>query len=65
MKVCQKEGARKLILAASIAAMFGVATSPALAEDYALIDKLYEKGVLTEDEYNELNAKEEADKGKD
>jgi phosphate-selective porin OprO/OprP len=65
MKVCQKEGARKLILAASIAAMFGVATSPALAEDDALIDKLYEKGVLTEDEYNELNAKEEADKGKD
>jgi len=56
MKVLYKEEAGKLLLAASIAAMFGVATTPALAADEALLDKLYEKGVLTEDEYNELNS---------
>jgi phosphate-selective porin OprO and OprP len=54
MHVVNKQGMGKLVLAASIAAMFGLAASPVLAEDEALIDKLYEKGYLTEDEYNEL-----------
>lgn len=56
MKVLNKEHAGNLVLAALIAAMSSVAASPALAEDEALIDKLYEKGVLTEDEYNELKS---------
>ena len=52
-------GARagKLVLAASISAMFGGAAAPALADELA--DKLYEKGVLTEEEYNELKEKED------
>jgi len=57
-------GARNLVLAASIAAIFGTASNMALAESDSLVEKLYEKGVLTEDEYNELNAKAES-AGKD
>jgi len=51
--------ARNLVLAASIAAMFGAVANPALADtEGSLIDKLYEKGVLSEEDYIEL--KEEA-----
>lgn len=51
--------ARNLVLAASIATMFGAVANPALAgTEGNLIDKLYEKGVLSEEDYIEL--KEEA-----
>ena len=50
MHVVNKQGLRKRVLAASIAAMLGVVASPVLADDEALLDKLYEKGYLTEDE---------------
>ena len=54
-------GARagKLVLAASISALFGSAAAPALAADEELLDKLYEKGILTEEEYNELKKEDE------
>ncbi len=65
MHVVNKQGMGKLVLAASIAAMFGLAASPVLAEDEALIDKLYEKGYLTEDEYNELGGGSEGAKSVD
>jgi len=54
MHVVNKQGLGKRVLAASIAAMLGVVASPVLADDEALLDKLYEKGYLTEDEYKEL-----------
>ena len=64
MSIVSKLGGGKLVLAASIAAMFGAAASPALAEDDALIDKLYEKGYLTEDEYKELGGGTDSDSAK-
>jgi phosphate-selective porin OprO/OprP len=66
MNLVKQAGSRNFVLAASIAAMFGVAANQALAENDSLVEKLYEKGVLTEEEYNELNAKaESADKAED
>ncbi|UCD69278.1 MAG: hypothetical protein JSW48_04135 [Betaproteobacteria bacterium] len=51
--------AKKLVLTASIATMFGGAAAPALAADDELVDKLYEKGVLTEEEANALKTEED------
>jgi len=62
MDVIHQARAKKLVLAASIAAMFGVAASPALADTESLIDKLYEKGVLSEEEYNELSDEARAER---
>ena len=47
---------KKRILAAAAAVMFGGACVPALADTEALIKKLYEKGVLTDEEYEEMSA---------
>lgn len=53
MQVIREAKAKNLVLAASISAIFGGATAPALADDLA--DTLYQKGVLTEDEYKQLD----------
>ena len=56
---------KRLILAASIAAMFTAFTTPALAVDMEdLVDKLREKGVLTEEEYQEMRTGVRAEKRK-
>jgi len=54
MRVIKKVRTRQFVLAASISAMLGAAAAPALAADQDLLDKLTEKGVLTEEEANEL-----------
>ncbi len=58
MQVIKDAKTKKLVLAASIAAIFGGVTAPALADELA--ETLYEKGVLTEDEYNELKSSDGA-----
>ena len=48
---------KRLILAASIAALFCSLNAPAIAADMEdLIDKLREKGVLSEEEYQDALA---------
>ena len=57
---------KRLILAASIAAMFCAVNTPALAADLEdVIDKLREKGVLTEEEYQEMRTDVRAEKRKE
>ena len=57
---------KRLILAASIAALFCTFNAPALAADVEdVIDKLREKGVLTEEEYQEMRTDVRADKRKE
>lgn len=53
MQLIREAKTRNLVLAASISAMFGGFSAPALAEDLA--DTLYKKGVITEDEYKQLD----------
>ena len=55
MYVFSKVKTKKLVLVASIAATFSAAASPALADLESLIDKLHEKGVLTDEEYSEMS----------
>lgn len=45
---------KRLILAASIAAICGATSMPAMADMESLLDKLRAKGVLTEEEYQEM-----------
>jgi phosphate-selective porin OprO/OprP len=45
---------KRLILAASIAAICGGTAAPAMADMETLLDKLRAKGVLTEEEYQEM-----------
>jgi len=57
---------QRLILAASIAALVCGFNAPALAADVEdVIDKLREKGVLTEEEYQEMRTDVRADKRKE
>lgn len=56
MKAPRNAELKKRILAAAVAAMFGGACVPALADTKALIEKLHEKGVLTDEEYEEMSA---------
>lgn len=56
---------KRLILAASIAALFCSLNAPAIAADMEdLVDKLREKGVLTEEEYQEMRTNVRAEKRK-
>jgi len=53
----------KLVLAASVAALFSSLSAPAFSVDSeALIDKLREKGVLTEEEYQEMRTEARAER---
>lgn len=45
---------RRLILATAIAGLFGVSATPALADMETLLDKLHEKGVLSDDDYQQM-----------
>ena len=52
MQVIRDAKTKNLVLAASISAVLGGLSAPAMADDLA--DTLYQKGVLTEEEYNKL-----------
>ncbi len=52
MEVMAKKS-RRLVLAAAIAAL-GAASAPASADMETLLDKLHEKGVLSDDDYQEM-----------
>lgn len=53
---------RRLILAAAIAGLFATAVTPAFADTEALLDKLHEKGVLSDEEYQEMRTEARAEK---
>jgi phosphate-selective porin OprO/OprP len=53
---------RRLILAAAIAGLFATAVMPAFADTETLLDKLHEKGVLTDEEYQEMRTEARAEK---
>jgi phosphate-selective porin OprO/OprP len=53
---------KRLILAASIAALFCGFSAPALADMETLLDKLRDKGVLTEEEYQEMRTEVRAER---
>jgi Putative porin len=53
---------RRLILAAAIAGLFSGATTPAFADTETLLDKLHEKGVLSDEEYQEMRTEARADR---
>ena len=52
---------RRLILAAAIAGLFATAVMPAFADTETLLDKLHEKGVLTDEEYQEMRTEARAE----
>ena len=59
----QNMAPKKLVLAASVAALFSSLSAPAFSVDSeALIDKLREKGVLTEEEYQEMRTEARAER---
>jgi phosphate-selective porin OprO/OprP len=63
MKVAKSHAApRGLILAASIAAMFAGLAAPAHADMESLLDKLRAKGVLTEEEYQDMRTEARAER---
>ncbi len=51
---------KRLILAAAIAGLFGAA--PAFADMETLLDKLHEKGVLSDDDYQEMRTEARAER---
>jgi phosphate-selective porin OprO and OprP len=61
MQVPFNEKVKNRVLAASIAAIFGGGSVPALADTEALVDKLHEKGVLTDEEYEQMSAEAKAE----
>jgi hypothetical protein len=53
---------KRLILATAIAGLFGTAATPALADMENLLDKLHEKGVLSDEDYQEMRTEARADR---
>lgn len=53
---------RKRAHAATVAALLGGASVPALADMEGLLDKLHEKGVLSDEEYEEMSAEASAER---
>src|ERR1700675_1605192 len=53
---------RRLILATAIAGLFGASATPAFADTETLLDKLHEKGVLSDDEYEQMRTEARADR---
>jgi hypothetical protein len=53
---------KRLILAVAIAGLFGGAITPAFADTETLLDKLHEKGVLSDEEYQEMRTEARADR---
>ena len=60
MEVMAKKS-RRLILAAAIAAL-GAASAPAFADMETLLDKLHEKGVLSDEDYQEMRTEARAER---
>ena len=53
---------KRLILAAAMAGLFGGAVAPAFADMESLLEKLHEKGVLSQEEYEEMRTEARADR---
>src|SRR5229473_6813954 len=54
---------KRLILATAIAGLFGASAAPAFGADTeTLLDKLHEKGVLSDDEYEQMRTEARADR---
>lgn len=53
---------KRLILAAAIAGVFGASATPAFADMETLLDKLHEKGVLSDDDYQNMRTETRADR---
>jgi len=53
---------KRLILAAAIAGLFGASATPAFADMETLLDKLHEKGVLSDDDYQQMRTEARADR---
>jgi hypothetical protein len=53
---------RRLILGAAIAGMFGASAAPALADMETLLDKLHEKGVLSDEDYQQMSTEARAER---
>jgi phosphate-selective porin OprO/OprP len=53
---------KKRVLAAAIAALFGGVSVPALADMEGLIEKLHDKGVLSDEEYEEMSTEAKAER---
>lgn len=53
---------KRLILATAIAGLFGAGAAPAFADMETLLDKLHEKGVLNDDDYQEMRTDARADR---
>src|SRR5258708_4738845 len=53
---------RRLILATAIAGLFGASAAPAFADMENLLDKLHEKGVLSDDDYNQMRTETRAER---
>ena len=53
---------KRLILATAIAGLFGASASPAFADMETLLDKLHEKGVLSDDDYQQMRTEARADR---
>ncbi len=53
---------KRLILATAIAGLFGASAAPALADMENLLDKLHEKGVLSDDDYNQMRTETRAER---
>jgi hypothetical protein len=54
---------KRLILATAIAGLFGASAAPAFSADTeTLLDKLHEKGVLSDDEYEQMRTEARADR---
>ena len=53
---------KRLILAAAIASVFAAGVTPAFADTETLLDKLHEKGVLSDQEYEEMRTEARAER---
>jgi hypothetical protein len=53
---------KRLILATAIAGLFGASAPPAFADMETLLDKLHEKGVLSDDDYQQMRTEARTDR---
>ena len=53
---------KRLILATAIAGLFGAGAAPAFADMETLLDQLHEKGVLNDDDYQEMRTEARAER---
>ena len=53
---------KRLILAGVVAGLLGAFVTPALADMETLLDKLHEKGVLSDDDYEQMRTEARAER---